>query len=58
MTIARKAIASFLTGALAWSTSVVVSNPTQITAGEWVQLAGVGVGAFLVWFIPNKEGEV
>lgn len=58
MTIARKAIASFLTGGLAWITSVVVSDPAPIKAGEWVQFGGVAVGAFLVWLIPNKEGEV
>lgn len=50
----RKSIATGLTGALAWGTSVVVSAPTQVTAGEWVQLGGVIVGAFLVWLIPNK----
>lgn len=58
MTIARKAIASALTGIVAWASSVVVSEPLRIEAGEWVQLGGVCVGAFLVWLIPNKEGEV
>lgn len=50
----RKAIAAFLTSALAWGGSVVVSNPPQITAGEWIQAAGVGVAAFLVWLVPNR----
>jgi len=49
----RKAIATGLTGTLAWATSVVVSTPSQITAGEWVQIGGVAVAAFLVWLIPN-----
>lgn len=48
-----KAIAGGLTGTLAWATSVVVSAPSQVTAGEWVQLAGVAVASFLVWLIPN-----
>lgn len=49
----KKAVAAFLTGALGWATSVVVSNPEQVTAGEWVQIGSVAVGAFLVWLIPN-----
>lgn len=51
----KKAIAALLTGLLAWGGSVVVSNPTQITAGEWVQAGGVAVGAFLVWLVPNQR---
>lgn len=52
----RKAIAGAVTGSLAWGTSVVVSTPEPITAGEWIQLAGVGVAAFMVWLIPNGDG--
>jgi hypothetical protein len=54
----RKAIAQFLTGLLAWGTAVVVSEPAAISASEWVVAAGVGVGAFLVWLIPNEPTTV
>lgn len=55
MTPIKKAIAAFLTGLVTWATSVVVSEPTQVTAGEWVQLLGsVVVASFLVWLIPNE----
>lgn len=49
----RKAIAQLLAGVLTWATAVVVSEPARITASEWVVLAGVGVGAFMVWLVPN-----
>lgn len=55
MTPIKKAIAAFLTTLVTWATSVVVSEPTQVTAGEWVQLLGsVVVASFLVWLIPNE----
>lgn len=53
MNTIRKAIAAALTGLVANATAVVVSEPAQITAGEWVTIAGTLVAAFLVWLIPN-----
>lgn len=50
----QKAVAQGLTGALAWATAVTVSEPAAVTASEWVMGAGVAVGAFLVWLIPNE----
>lgn len=54
MTTVRKAIAQALSGVLAWGTAVTVSGPAQITSSEWIVAAGVVVGAFLVWLIPNE----
>ena len=54
MSAVRKAIAQALTGVLAWGGAVVVSSYDPITASEWIVLAGVGVGSFLVWYLPNE----
>lgn len=53
----RKAIAQLLTGIVTWATAVTVSEPGPISASEWVVLLGFGVGAFLVWLIPNEPAS-
>ncbi len=53
MTEYRKAVAQILTGLLAWGGAVTVSSYKPIAASEWMVLAGVIVGGFLVWWLPN-----
>lgn len=48
----RKMIAALAIGLIGWGAQVVTSDPTAVTAGEWVGLATVaavtvGVGAVL-----------
>jgi hypothetical protein len=40
---------------LAWATAVVQSSPSNITAAEWIGLAGIFVTTALVWLVPNGE---
>jgi hypothetical protein len=58
MSTIRKAIAQFLTAAVTWGAAVTVSDEAQITAAEWVVLAGGAVGAFLVWLVPNGPQQI
>jgi hypothetical protein len=54
----RKAVAAVIVGIIGWATSVVTSDPTAITAGEWIQLATVLATALGVYQITNEpEGE-
>jgi len=50
----NKTIAAVIVGVLGWAASVVTSNPAQITAGEWLQLATVVATALGVYAITNK----
>jgi hypothetical protein len=44
----RKAVASLVTGVLAWGGVVIASKPDPIPAAEWLMLAGVAVTALAV----------
>lgn len=44
----RKAVASLLTGTLAWGGVVVASKPAPVTAAEWLMLGGVVVTSLAV----------
>lgn len=50
----RKAIYGALVGTLAWATAVVESASANITASEWIMLAGVGVANVTVFLVPNE----
>jgi hypothetical protein len=58
MSTIRKAVAQFLTAIGGWATAVVVSPGGSISAAEWVVLATAGIGAFLVWLVPNGPQQV
>lgn len=51
----RKAVAAALTGTVTWGATAQVDG---ISAAEWWGLAGVLVGAFIVWLVPNEPGTV
>lgn len=51
----KKAIGAFLTSLLTWGYMVVQSEATQITAEEWLGLAGVVVTTITVYFLDNKN---
>lgn len=53
----RKTVAAVVVGLLGWATSVVTSNPVQITAGEWIQLGTVLATALGVYQVTNEEVE-
>lgn len=62
----NKTITALITGLIGWASSVVVSDPAKITAGEWVQFAtvlAVGLGVYAVTNtvkdVPNtfKKGQ-
>lgn len=50
----KKTIAAVVTGLIGWSSAVVVSDPAQITAGEYVMLATVVATALGVYQITNE----
>ncbi len=51
----RKTISAIVTGLIGWTTAVITSDPTKITASEWVMLATVLATALGVYSIANKE---
>lgn len=51
----RKTIAAIVVGLIGWASAVVTSDPSQITAGEWVTLATVVATAAGVYQITNEE---
>lgn len=50
----RKTVAAVVTGMIGWASAVVVSDPAQITAGEYVMLATVLATAFGVYQVANE----
>lgn len=53
----KKAIGALLTGLLAWGTAVVASDPSAITASEWIGLAGVAVTTATVYILKNEAPD-
>lgn len=51
----RKTIAAIVTGAIGWATLVVTSEPTAITAMEWIAGATSLATALGVYLVPNAE---
>jgi hypothetical protein len=51
----RKTIAAVITGLIGWASAVVASDPTAITATEWIMLATVTATALGVYSIANEE---
>lgn len=49
----NKAFTIAIGGVLTWLAQVIASTPKQITAPEWLALAGVGALTFGVRQIPN-----
>ncbi len=50
----RKTVAAVVTGLIGWATVVVVSEPTNITATEWLGLAIALATALGVYAVPNE----
>lgn len=50
----RKTVTAVVTGLIGWASSVVVSNPTAVTAGEWIMLATVLATSFGVYQVANE----
>jgi hypothetical protein len=51
----RKTVAAVVTGMIGWASAVVVSNPTHVTAGEWIMLATVLATALGVYQVTNEK---
>jgi hypothetical protein len=51
-----KTISALVLGAIGWATMVVNSEPTSITASEWVVLATAVATALGVYAVPNLGG--
>lgn len=51
----RKTITAVVTGAIGWAAAVVVSDPTAITASEWVMGATALATALGVYSIANDN---
>jgi hypothetical protein len=51
-----KTIAAVITGVIGWATLVVNSDPTDITASEWIVLATAVATALGVYLVPNLGG--
>jgi hypothetical protein len=54
MTRYQKTISALVTGLLGWGAIVVVSDPTAITASEWIALGVAAATALGVYAVPNK----
>lgn len=50
----RKTITALTTGLIGWASVVIVSEPTNITATEWLGLAVALATAFGVYAVPNE----
>lgn len=50
----RKTIAALATGAIGWATLVVTSEPSAITAVEWIAGATALATALGVYAVPNE----
>jgi hypothetical protein len=51
----RKTVSAVVTGLIGWATVVVVSDPSPISAAEWIALATVLATALGVYTIRNAE---
>jgi hypothetical protein len=51
-----KTLAALVTGVIGWATLVVNSEPTSITASEWIVLATAAATALGVYAVPNLGG--
>lgn len=51
----NKTIAALVTGLIGWSSVVIVSEATKISAPEWVMFATVVATALGVYTVPNAE---
>jgi hypothetical protein len=51
-----KAVTALVGALIAWGTAVVVSPSSQITSGEWIELAAAVAVALGVLAVPNSTG--
>lgn len=51
----NKTIAAIVTSTIGWAASVVVSDRTTISAGEWIQLATAVATTFGVYQVTNQK---
>lgn len=54
MSTYRKTITAVVTGAIGWAAAVVVSDPSAITASEWVMGATALATALGVYAVSNE----
>lgn len=52
-----KTITAIITGLIGWATLVVNSDPTKITASEWIVLATVLATALGVFTVANASSS-
>lgn len=53
----RKTVAALVTGVIGWAIVVVASEPSRITASEWIQLAVAGATALGVYGVTNEAND-
>ena len=51
---AKKTVTAVVVGLIGWGTTVVASEPTHITASEWLQFATVWAVALGVYSVTNE----
>jgi hypothetical protein len=49
----NKTLAAVITGLIGWASAVVASDPTAITATEWIMLATVTASSLGVYTVAN-----
>ncbi len=50
----RKTVAAVVVGVLGWAAVVITSEPSQVTASEWLGLATALATALGVYSVPNE----
>lgn len=57
LSIYRKTIAAVVIGLIGWSTAVITSEATNITASEWIGLATAIATALGVYSVVNETSD-
>lgn len=50
-----KTVTALVVGLLGWGAMVVTSDPSAVTASEWLALGVVGATALGVYSVPNSQ---